>query len=226
MRIVCISDTHCREKKLTIPPGNMIIHSGDFTIRGSEHETRDFMKWFGALPHEHKVVIAGNHDLMFERDPERARSYVPKGVHYLEDSEVTIDGLRIYGCPWVPWEPAILRLAFNIDRGALNLKEKYEKIPDGLDILVTHGPPANDLGGMLAFFDLSKNKDVQLEVGDAQLYRQIMRARPRLSVCGHVHSGHGVREHEGIRFVNAAVLDEGYTPKYPPTIIELEKRAP
>ena len=39
MRIVCISDTHGRHKKLkNIPDGDVLIHAGDITPRGEiEH---------------------------------------------------------------------------------------------------------------------------------------------------------------------------------------------
>lgn len=57
---------------------------------------------------------------------------------YLEDSEVNIEGIRIYGSPWQPTHS--VGWAFNLDRGA-PIRAKWELIPKGVDILVTHGPP-------------------------------------------------------------------------------------
>lgn len=34
----------------------------------------DVNDWLGELPHRHKVVIAGNHDLVFQKEPGKARS--------------------------------------------------------------------------------------------------------------------------------------------------------
>ena len=45
-----------------LPEGDVIVHSGDFTMMGTEGEALDFMEWFCDLPHRHKVFIAGNHD--------------------------------------------------------------------------------------------------------------------------------------------------------------------
>ena len=61
MRIVHISDTHNRHRQLTkLPEGDVIVHSGDFTMAGTEAEALDFMEWFCDLPYRHKVFIAGN----------------------------------------------------------------------------------------------------------------------------------------------------------------------
>ena len=65
-RIVCISDTHNRFRELTIPEGDILIHAGDITSRGYVAELKDFNEWLITLPHEHKVVIAGNHELSFD----------------------------------------------------------------------------------------------------------------------------------------------------------------
>ncbi len=63
MRIIHISDTHNMHRQLTnLPEGDVIVHSGDFTMMGTEGEALDFMEWFCDLPYRHKVFIAGNHD--------------------------------------------------------------------------------------------------------------------------------------------------------------------
>ncbi len=60
-----------------------------------------------------------------------------KDVIYLEDSETTINGIRIWGSPW---QPEFGGWAFNLPRGEECL-EKWEMIPEGIDVLITHGPP-------------------------------------------------------------------------------------
>merc|ERR550514_130323 len=59
---VLISDTHGHHRKLTIPPGDVLIHAGDFTAFGREEHARDFNAWLGTLPHKHKIVVFGNHE--------------------------------------------------------------------------------------------------------------------------------------------------------------------
>ena len=102
MRLVLISDTHNQQRALRLPAGDVLVHAGDFTMRGTEAEVRAFGEWLGEQPYEHKVLIAGNHDFLFEREPAFARSLLPAGAHYLFESEVTIGGLRFWGAPWQP----------------------------------------------------------------------------------------------------------------------------
>src|SRR5690554_4798574 len=125
MKIVCISDTHNCNGEFDVPDGDLLIHAGDFTNNGSIVEVAAFMRWFGELPHRHKVLIAGNHDRLFEREPSLARSMVPDGTIYLQDSSAEIEGLKIYGSPW---QPRFFDWAFNLMRGP-ELAAKWAKIP-------------------------------------------------------------------------------------------------
>ena len=64
MTILQISDTHNRHGLLQqLPMADVLIHCGDFTDRGTEAEALDFLNWFIALPHPHKLFVTGNHDL-------------------------------------------------------------------------------------------------------------------------------------------------------------------
>ena len=44
-----------------------MIHAGDFTRCGHLQEVKEFNTWLGTLPHKHKIVIAGNHELSFDQ---------------------------------------------------------------------------------------------------------------------------------------------------------------
>jgi len=135
MKIVCLADTHGMHSKLEVPYGDVLIHAGDFCGMGRSLEVIAFNEWLGTLPHPAKIVIAGNHDRPFERDPS-ARAFLTNAI-YLQDSEVTVAGIRFYG---IPWQPAFCNWAFNLQRGE-ELKRKWDIIPNGIDILITHGPP-------------------------------------------------------------------------------------
>jgi len=54
LRYVCMSDTHSKMSKLknTIPEGDVFIHAGDFTDKGTLDEVRAFNSWIGELPHK------------------------------------------------------------------------------------------------------------------------------------------------------------------------------
>ncbi|HNC99840.1 MAG TPA: metallophosphoesterase, partial [Myxococcota bacterium] len=109
-----------------------------------------------------------------------------------------------------PWQPRFFDWAFNLDRGE-PLRRVWQKIPDGIDILVTHGPPKGILdrvqrGG---------------EVGCEELREALRRVRPRLHVFGHIHEAYGQLHLDGTHFVNAASCNLDYRPVNPPVVVEL-----
>ncbi|KAH8029697.1 hypothetical protein HPB51_002719 [Rhipicephalus microplus] len=68
VRFVCISDTHSAIERMRypIPDGDVLLHAGDFTKRGLAEEVDAFSRFLATLPHRHKFVIAGNHELSFD----------------------------------------------------------------------------------------------------------------------------------------------------------------
>ena len=88
INIVIISDTHGRHDALSIPDGDILIHAGDFTGRGRPEEVSAFNAFLAKLPHRHKIVIAGNHDFLFEGEPALACSLLTDCI-YLEDEGIT-----------------------------------------------------------------------------------------------------------------------------------------
>ena len=63
LKILHMSDTHGVHRRLrNLPEADILVHSGDFTMSGSEAETLDFLEWVCDLPYRHKVLVAGNHD--------------------------------------------------------------------------------------------------------------------------------------------------------------------
>ena len=203
MRLVLISDTHNHQESLVLPGGDALVHAGDFTMRGTAAEVAAFGAWLGAQPYPHKVVVAGNHDFLFEREPSLARSLLPADIEYLRDSEVTLGGLRFWGAPWQPW---FLDWAFNLRRGD-EIAAKWALIPTGVDVLITHGPPMG----------IADRTVYGEDVGCADLGAAMARVKPRLCVFGHIHEGYGVYGDK----VNAAICDEKYRPAHPPIVVDL-----
>ena len=133
MRIVCIADTHGLHRQLEVPTGDLLIHAGDFTFYSKPPSiVSDFDDWLGSLPHRHKVVVPGNHEFALE-EPED-RSAIANAI-LLVDSGVQVGGMRIWGSPVIP----LYGGAFGMSRAA-DRKRHWARIPEGLDILVTHGP--------------------------------------------------------------------------------------
>lgn len=232
VRFVCLSDTHSliHNIKFDIPDGDVLLHAGDFTKCGQKDEVVEFDNWLSNLPHKHKIVIAGNHELSF--DPNFASMFKRRFVHssrhtglnldeneigdstgsflnifkktntdnkdtskslsdavstenirqylkhctYLEDSQIEIYGIKIYGSPW---QPEFGNWAFNLPRGEECLK-KWNQIPDDTDILLTHTPP-------IGHGDLVCSG---IRAGCVELLSTVQqRVKPRYHVFGHIHEG-------------------------------------
>jgi len=211
VRIVCISDTHERHEQITLPDGDLLICAGDVTANGNLVSLERFARWLQRQPHQHKILIAGNHDFCFEGNAARGESVMrtcAPDVHYLQDRGVLIDGVRVWGSPW---QPRFFDWAFNLDRGPL-LAEKWALIPADTDILVTHGPPFGTL-------DLTPRGD---RAGCEALAARLNDLPVRLHVFGHIHHGYGVVERGHRISVNASICDKGYLPANAPIVVEMD----
>jgi len=60
-------------------------------------------------------------------------------------------------------------------------------------------------------------------VGCLALYNKVLQIKPKLHVFGHIHEGYGVKEHEGITFVNASSATIGYSLTNKPIEIKYTK---
>jgi Icc-related predicted phosphoesterase len=209
-RVICISDTHGLHRGLNLPEGDLLIHAGDFMFHGkSVDEIDDFNAWLGEQPHSYKIVVAGNHDLLFASKPAEARRHLTSAV-YLENSGVTLGGLTFWGSPMTP---VLSHWAFPIERGAES-RQLWNKIPVETDVLITHGPP---------FGTLDQADILSPRMGCEELTRAIVRIKPKLHVFGHVHGGYGQElGPRGARLVNCAVLNEEYALSNQPISVDLD----
>jgi Icc-related predicted phosphoesterase len=219
VRVVCLSDTHGHHGALDVPEGDVLVHAGDATLGGTAVEVVAFAEWFRALPHPHKLFVAGNHDRLFEDAPEEARGLLGDGIVYLQDAATTIGGQRFWGSPWQPW---FLNYAFNLRRGE-PLRSKWSLIPEDTDVLITHGPPrgVRDQVESPAARLLGRMLGQGTHVGCSDLREAVARLRPRLHVFGHIHEGYGRETADGTLWVNASNVDAGYRPVNPPVFVDL-----
>jgi len=125
-------------------------------------------EWFGAQRFRHVLAIGGNHDFALEymvrEDPQPFRN-----AELLLDSGITIDGVRFWGSPWTPDLPG---WAWYAD--SAGLRHAWGQIPAGVDVLITHTPPAGIL-------DISSSGRA---LGCAHLLDAVERVRPRLHCFG------------------------------------------
>lgn len=205
MKVVLISDTHEQHDKVPIPECDILIHAGDFTYRGEHLATQIALEWLDRQPAKHIVAIAGNHDWLFEKQPEAALEILSKTrIKYLENSAIEIGGLKFWGSPITP---EFMNWAFNCDRA--DIFKYWQNIPTDTDVLITHGPPL----GVLDQAAPHKNTE---HLGCYDLAHFVSVISPRIHVFGHIHGGHGSQQGTTTRFFNASVVNEAYAVEYAP----------
>lgn len=176
-----------------------IVLAGDFMEKAKKKEDiKDAEKWWGDkfLPwcEDHKdqqiVIIGGNCDkwLYYNRD----KLEWPQNVHYLDDTETEVNGMKVYGTSWCPHN---MNGAWEVDFD--QLEKEFSKIPEGLDILVTHVPPKGE--GM----ELDHDTEFNNHFGSEALTKAILEKKPKLVLCGHVHSG----SHKPIKIGDSIVMN-------------------
>jgi predicted phosphodiesterase len=205
MRIVAMADTHLQHDGLVVPDGDVLVHAGDMLQHGGLDELARAVEFLRALPHRIKIIVAGNHEVCLEKRPAEARALLD-GFLYLEDEAAIVEGFVFYGSPW---QPKFRIWAFGATRGA-ELASKWAKIPDRVDVLVTHGPPQG-------FGDRIHWKGEERRVGCADLLARARQVQPKLHLFGHIHQDRGLWSEGPTTFANVTT-DEGSAP---PTVLDL-----
>jgi Icc-related predicted phosphoesterase len=186
----------------------ILIHAGDFTMFSESMDVAAFNDWLGELPHRYKIVVPGNHEFFLEADPSE-RSLL-SNASVLINERIEIEGLRIWGSPVTPMYGGAFGMSSAKDR-----KRLYAQIPQGIDVLITHGPP---------FGILDSEPISGLHAGCRELLDAVMDVRPKLHVFGHIHAACGVFRTEHTTFVNASRLGLHSDPDGAPLVFEMTRR--
>jgi Icc-related predicted phosphoesterase len=214
MKIICTSDLHGHLPR--IPECDVLCISGDLVpLRYARNPRKqmgwlidEFNEWCVEQPAKDILIIAGNHDWMFD-DKECKRKLSARWSHeeppyqYLLDRSVIIDHVKFHGSPWMPefcyWPfEAPDRLA----------EIYYNLIPEDVDVLLSHCPPQGicDLGGFLD------------NCGSWPLLDRLEDVKPKLHVFGHIHpSGNQMESkswEDGSKsiFANVSLVNNKYEP--------------
>ncbi|KAG2392098.1 hypothetical protein C9374_013583 [Naegleria lovaniensis] len=212
-RFVVLSDSHCQEQALypKIPNGDIVLHCGDFTDRGSFEEIQQFNSLLGTLKKNGKckltICISGNHDLMM--DPKlntqlnaeqifnkKEHPLLPDCDYYLCNNSLILDGaIKIYGSPITPFQGfhAETKEAFQM----------WQRMDSDADIVMTHNPPYNILdlawvsqGTKGRCSTCNREHPKGSHWGDFWLkHALIHRVKPTVACFGHVHDEPGYVRH-------------------------------
>ena len=213
LKIDCISDLHMYFGP-QLEGGDILVMSGDISFVGKAIDFAEFDFWLGKQKDKYKAIIVtpGNHDLGSQRNPSLFKGLITNAT-YLVNEPATILGLKF----WVsPMTPTFMNWAWMADRGA-PIRRYWDMIPDGTDVLVTHGPPFGILDECPDMGDVTK----PVHVGCEELLKAVKRIKPRLHIFGHIHEGYGQVTIDGTTFINAAIMDGQYNPVNKPISINI-----
>ena len=198
--IYATSDVHHTGiENITDKDCGTIVLAGDFMEKAKKQENfKDAEKWWGDkfLPwcEDHKdqqiVIIGGNCDKWLYKN--RGKVKWPKNVHYLDDTATEVNGMKVYGTSWCPHN---MSGAWEVDNS--QLEKEFAKIPEGLDILVTHVPPK------MKGLDIDHDKAFDSHFGSEALTKAILEKKPKIVLCGHIHSG----SHKPVKIGDSLVMN-------------------
>lgn len=237
MKIAVSSDWHGRkpnsEARDVISSCDALLLCGDIFEASLNNDKLE--NYFRQLKKDGKRVIMtpGNHDfgIYFAQYPIQRISYRRMGgcagysMEYLEklgiecliDQSVYLNGTKIFGTPWTP---LFCNWAFMLPDGDA-LAEKYSLIPEGVDIVISHGPPF-DPNSKIDSCSVSMYDGQPEHLGSKMLYNAILEKKPKWFFCGHIHSGQHEETMIGdTRCYNVSYLGEDYQPTFPIRVIEI-----
>ena len=231
MKIFAISDTHGDLSNINLSGVDLALFAGDIApLRGiSSWDVYDQLKWMNkdfydfcmSWPDSKIVFIPGNHDFFpiiretfgYKLHGKSLSLKLAPNATMLVDKKIDVDGMSIYGTPWVPIISH--RWAFEAEHD--KLIKKFSLIPKGVDILLTHTPPRfNYLGISLEYGPSSEN------FGCSELADEIFKKEPKMCFCGHIHSGdHKMNKFNATEVWNVSRVNESYEVAYEPIILEV-----
>lgn len=215
MKITILADIHS-QLNFKIPKSDICLIAGDICPAYHDFLTSidmqadwldcEFRSWLKKQPVKDVVICPGNHDWIFEKDISKVPNF-GKNVHYLIDEEIKLLGLKIYG---TPWQLPFCEWAFNLREERLKLC--WDNIPEDTDILLCHGPP-------YGIMDVESTDN--FHIGSRTLLDRIKNIKPKIVAFGHNHNEHGIFEEDGIKYINASLVDEKYKMTRKPIMVEL-----
>jgi hypothetical protein len=204
---------------------DVFIHCGDLTQYGGLPSFRRAIEDIKTVNAELKLVIAGNHDVNLdpawlenfaEDDDDVAigaqclsllQSQQEHGIYYLNEGThgFTLWDGRSFTVYATPYTPEFGEFAFLYGPEEDRFNDGPHKVPEGVDLVVSHGPPA--FPGLSGYrLDVSERGE---HCGCEKLAKALERVKPRLCCFGHIHEGCGAAKMDCVswRLENASFGD-------------------
>jgi len=160
--IVHISDTWGNFHQI-VPNGDILIHTGNFTKNGQDHELEEFNLWLQKQPHSFKLVVLGTNEIKIANQIKNPIEHCKKiltNAIILSDDFITLFGLKIYGFEW-----------------SATCINKLNCNNCDVDICISHKPPHK----ILDIFDC----------GSICILNEIKKIQPKLHLFGNICEKYG-----------------------------------
>lgn len=220
MKLIALSDLH-GDLPIIKEVSDIVIIAGDISPINIQKYAEDmqiwfntlFLNWIKSLKTNKVYLVAGNHDFYLKMcKKEYINSIYPDKLIYLENDKAIYSengkDWNIFGTPYCHtygYWPFML----NDDE----LYEKFEEIPENLDILITHDAPYGCSDVLLDFLR---------HLGNIPLRHMILNKNPKYVLHGHLHTSSHNEEILGISKVyNVSIKDERYNTVYEPLILNM-----
>lgn len=222
MRVCAISDLHCQPGDVpdpgALPRCDLLVVAGDLTMRGTVPDVEAWVAWAQGAAEQTGcrtlLWIRGNHDHWIGQ-PAALRGLPECAWEIPEQRAIRVEGrgrdrpLWVWGSSASCWIPEPLYAAPERLRSWHGWAWRHERseiwagIPAGLDLLITHSPPAGVLDRV----------EEGHSAGDPELSRALCAPGhpPRAHVFGHIHEAGGQGDAPwGTHSINAAARDRRY----------------
>ena len=182
-KIFAFSDTHGLNDRLEMPKdADILICAGDCIEEDNLLYPHDdflrFLNWYSHLDAKLKILVPGNHEVYFEMRPEETKQMVPSSIVLLDDSGIEFDGISFYAAACRPWM----------------FKGTENKVPKGVDFLITHGAAEGHLDN---------------KAGCQVLKEMIEESKPKHHIFGHIHEEGGkVETTETTTYYNVSMYNQ------------------
>jgi len=219
VKILACSDLHGNLPDYTQYEADILLIAGDivplqcqrYKSLSQEFMINKFKPWLQSINTTYKIFIGGNHDFLMQFDTKWVlENFYKDNIFYLQDSKIVIENKTIYGTPWC--SPFGTWAFMDSEK---RLERKYKKIPESVDILLTHDCPYN-------VNDVCLDNYTSQHIGNIPLRNAIIEKKPKYCISGHLHSAtHQECILEDTKCYNVSILNEQYNIAYEPKILEI-----
>ena len=229
MKIIVLSDLHGTLLPVEdyFEPCELVCICGDISplnIQCNHRKMRqwlcnEFKPWCESLPCNKVIFIAGNHDsalgnldFMYSQFPKDEKITYLFHEMYVYTSKSGKE-YKIFGTPYCKLFGNWAFMELDVE-----LTKLFDKIPENLDILLTHDQPYG--WGDILMDNVIWNTGEH--IGNKPLAKIILEKKPRFQFNGHLHScDHSLIEIGDTKHYNVSIKNEKYEPVYNPLVIEI-----